>query len=265
MAKRRGSGEGSIYRAKDGRWRGEISLGYKPDGRPRRRILYGGTRAEVAAEMTRKLRDIQKGFNVAPGKQTVAQFLTYWLEEVVKPNRRADTHRSYEWIVRVHLTPHLGKIQLDKLTPQFVQMFLNERHRSGLNAGTVKHIRATLRAALSIALKDGTVDRNVAKLVSLPRGEKYVPKVLDPDGAKKLLAVTSEHPHASLFCVALSLGLRRGEVIGLRWKDVDFETNELRVRSSLGRVKGSGMVLGEPKSRSAKRSCACPGCALRRF
>jgi integrase len=258
MAKKRGRGEGSIYRTKDGRWRGEISLGYKPDGRPRRCILYGRTRAEVASEMTCKLRDLQKGLNVAPGKQTVAQFLKYWLDEVVKPNRRADTHRSYEWIVRVHLTPHLGKIQLDKLTAQWVQMFLNERHRSGLSANTVKHINATLRAAFSKAQKEGLLDRNVAKLVNLPFAEKYIPQVLDPVGAKKLLAATSEHQHSALFSVALSLGLRRGEVIGLRWRDVDLVANELRVRSSLARVKGSGMVLGEPKSRSAKRVLRLP-------
>jgi integrase len=258
MGKKRGSGEGSIYHGKDGRWRGEISLGYRPDGRPRRRILYGRTRHEVSEEMKRVLREVQVGLNVAPGKQTVAQFLTSWLEDSVKPKNRAETYRSYEWIVRVHLTPHLGHIQLDKLSPQILQSFLNERHQSGLNPTTVKHINATLRAALSCAHRWQMVHQNAAKLVTLPRAEKYLPQVLDPAGAKKLLAATSEHEHSAMFSVALSLGLRRGEVIGLRWRDVDFEMNELRVQSSLGRVKGKGMVLDEPKSRSAKRLLRLP-------
>jgi integrase len=258
MAKKRGSGEGSIYHARDGRWRGEVSIGYKPDGRPRRRILYGSTRLEVSEQMKRVLRELQVGLNVAPGKQTVAQFLTRWLEDSVKPKNRAETYRSYEWIVRVHLIPHLGRIQLDKLSPQRLQTFLNERHESGLNPTTVKHINATLRAALSLAHRWQMVHQNAAKLVTLPRAEKYVPHVLDPEGARKLLAATSEHQHSAMFSVALSLGLRRGEVIGLRWRDVDFEGNELRVRSALGRVKGKGMVLAGPKSNASKRLLRLP-------
>jgi len=84
MGRRRGSGEGSIYRTRDGRWRGEISLGYKPDGRPRRKILYGRTRYDVSEDMKRVLREVQIGLNVAPGKQTVAQLLTQWLEQVIR-------------------------------------------------------------------------------------------------------------------------------------------------------------------------------------
>ena len=262
MGRRRGSGEGSIYHAKDGRWRGEISLGYKPDGRPRRKILYARTRSELASEMTRVLREVQIGHNVAPGKQTIEQLLTQWLEQIIRKNRKPDTYRSYEWIVRVHLIPHLGKMQVDKLTPQQVQTFLNERHDSGLNAGTVRHINATLRAALSRAQKWQLVHLNVAKLVTLPQGKKYKPTVLSPDQAKRLLKATEDHKYSALFVVALSLGLRRGEVIGLKWSDINLGRGELRVSGALGRVKGIGLQMGEPKSNSSKRTLMLPKMCL---
>ena len=149
MANRRGSGEGSIYRRADGRWCAQVSLGYKPGGKPHRKLLYGKTRADVSEALKRVLRDQQMGLRITSERQTLAMFLNDWLENTVKPKSKQLTYRSYEWIVHIHLIPALGKTPLVKLTPQKLQGFLNERHASGLNATTVKHINATLRAALS--------------------------------------------------------------------------------------------------------------------
>ena len=151
MAKTRGSGEGSIFQREDGRWCAQVSLGYKPGGKRNRKLVYGATRHEVSEAMKRTLREQQLGLSITSERQTVAQFLTDWLENTVKPKNKQLTHRSYEWIVRLHLIPGLGRLPLVKLTPQKLQAFINERHASGLTAATVKHINATLRAALSQA------------------------------------------------------------------------------------------------------------------
>jgi integrase len=258
VAKRRGSGEGSIYRSKDGRWRGEISLGHSPEGKPLRKIIYGKDQAEVLKEVTRIRGKRVAGRKVSHSKQTLADFLLSWLEDTVKLTNRASTYRSYEWIVRFHLIPGLGKLTLEKLNPQVLQAFVTSRSKSGLSPATVKHINATLKAALSQAEDWELVDRNVAKLVKLPRAQKYKPTFLSPEQAKAFLLFTAEHKQSALFSVALSLGLRRGEISGLRWEDIDFAAGMLKVTHSLQRSKGLGLQLGDPKSSKAQRLLRLP-------
>ncbi len=262
MSKRRGDGEGSIYETKDGRWRAEVSLGYKPDGKPKRKIIYGKTRAEVAGDLKKALQNQQLGINISPEKQTVAVFLQSWLDDVVTLKNRPQTVRSYGWIIGSHLIPGLGKTTLDKLTPQHIQTFLAERHATGLSATTIKHIRATLRAALSHAERQGSVHRNAAKLVTIPRAVRFEPTVLTPEQAGAFLKHLIGHSHEALYVTALTMGLRRGELLGLRWADVDFETGYVDVRNALHRVKGVGLKLSDPKSSKAKRKLRIPQVCL---
>ncbi len=262
MANRRGSGEGSIYQRQDGRWCAQVSLGYKPGGKPHRKLLYGKTRAEVSESMKRVLREQQMGLTITSERQTVAMFLTDWLENTVKPKNKSQTYRSYEWIVRVHLIPGIGRLSLVKLTPQKLQAFLNERHASGLSPATVKHINATLRAALSQAHRWQLVHQNAAKLVTLPRSVRYVPTILSAEQAKSLLVFVTGHQHEALYTVALTLGLRRGEALGLRWRDIDFETGRLEVCHSLENVKGKGQRLTTTKSEKSRRILRIPQICL---
>jgi integrase len=261
MAKHRGSGEGTIYQRKDGRWCAQVSLGYK-SGKPVRTLVYGKTRASVSEAMKRTLRDQQLGLTITSERQTVSQFLTDWLENTVKPKNKQLTHRSYEWIIRVHLIPGLGRLPLVKLTPQKLQAFINERHAAGLSAATVKHINATLRAALSQAQRWQMVHQNAAKLVTLPRSVRYQPTILSPTKAKTLLTFVRGQRYEALFTVALTLGLRRGEALGLRWCDVDLDKGTLNVCHSLERVKGEGLRLSEPKSDRANRQLRIPQICL---
>jgi integrase len=263
MANRRGSGEGSIYQRQDGRWCAQVSLGFKPGGKPHRKLLYGKTRVEVSEAMKRTLREQQLGLVITSDRQTVAQFLTDWLENTVKPKNKQLTYRSYEWIVRTHLVPGLGRIPLVKLTPQKLQAFVNERHAAGLSAATVKHINATLRAALSQAQRWQLVHQDAAKLVTLPRSVRYQAKILTPDQANQLMQAIVGHRHEALFTVALTMGLRRGEILGLRWCDVDLEKGSLEVSHSLERVKAEGLRLSEPKSDQAKRKLRIPQICLK--
>jgi integrase len=263
MANRRGPGEGSIYQRADGRWCAQVSLGYKPGGKPHRKLLYGKTRSDVSEALKRVLRDQQMGLTITSERQTLAMFLNDWLENTVRPKNKQLTYRSYEWIVRTHLIPDLGKTPLVKLTPQKLQAFLNERHASGLNATTVKHINATLRAALSQAQRWQLVHQNVAKLVTLPRGVRYEAAILTPAQARIFLTYLIGHRHEALFTLALTMGLRRGEILALRWCDLELEkTHLLHVRHSLERVKGEGLRLSEPKSKKAMRELRIPHICL---
>jgi integrase len=258
MAKRRGSGEGSIFQRKDGRWCGQIWLGYKQNGLANRKIVYGKTRSEVSESLKRLLRDQQMGLRIANDRQTLSSFLTDWLENTVKPKNKQLTVRSYDWIIRIHIVPQLGRLPLAKLTPQRLQLFINERHGSGLSATTVKHINATLRAALSQAQRWQLVHQNAAKLITLPRSAPYLPSILTPEQAKQLLEFLDGHKHEALLNVALTMGLRRGEVLGLRWSDIDLVSRSMSVRHSLERVRGQGLQLSEPKSVRSKRSLTIP-------
>ena len=236
MAKRRGHGEGAIYqRESDGKWCASVDLGFV-NGKRRRKTIYGKTRKEVADKLKALHRDQSAGINIAPEQQTVAQFLDAWLTQTVQVRNRAGAYENYAQIVRSHIVPALGAYQLAKLTPEHVQAMLNGLSTAGLAPRTVRNVRAVLRDALNQAVKRRRIPYNVATLVEIPRAEKPQIAPLTPDQARALLAAVQGHPLEALYRVALSLGLRRGEVLALRWKDVDFKRQELRVTGSARRT-----------------------------
>src|SRR5438309_1492306 len=149
---KRGQGEGSIYRRRDGRWAAAISLGYV-GGKLKRKAVYGKTRKAVQDRMTRLLNDQQTGLPVVGEKQRVGDFLAEWLENWVRPSVKPKTFSSYSDTVRLHLVPSLGRIVLAKLTPQHVQAMMNERLASGLSPRTVSYVRSVLSIALARAMK----------------------------------------------------------------------------------------------------------------
>jgi integrase len=254
--RKRGQREGSIYKRKDGRWAAALNLGYQ-NGRLKRKMFYGKTRKEVADKLSDAQGHIRKGLPVVNDRLTVGEFLNKWLEEVARPSVRAITHRTYSELVKHHLAPALGKKQLAKLSPQDVQSFLNEKLKSNLSPKTVKHLNDTLRAALNIALKWGLVHRNVATLVNPPRIQRQEMKVFTPDQAKVFLDYVKGHRLEALFWLALTLGLRRGEILGLHWSDVDIDAGTLRVNQALLRVNGK-LLLSEPKTEKSRRALPLP-------
>ena len=148
--------------------------------------------------------------------------------------------------MRLHIAPGLGKYQLAKLTPPDVRTFLNLKASSGLAPRSVQYLRAVVRRALGQALKDGLVHRNVAALVDSPRVERHEIEPLTPDQARTFLAATRGDRLETLYTVALALGLRQGEALGLRWEDIDLDGRTLTVRKQLQRISGK-LVLTEPK------------------
>jgi integrase len=217
----------------------------------------GHTRAEVKDKMVALLRAHEDQRPIPDQRAKVGPFLRRWLDEVAKPTLRASTFDSYDDILKGHLIPGLGHVALAKLTPAEVQAFLNRRLEGGLSPRRVQYIHAVLRRALVTAERWGMASRNVAKLVDPPRVPRHEITPLTPEQAKVLIETSADDRHRALWVTALATGLRQGELLALRWEDVDLDEGRLRVRHSLANVGGS-LVLQEPKTDRSRRSIALP-------
>ncbi len=247
---RKGHGEGSITRRKDGRYQGAITL-----ENHKRKYFYGETRKEVQDKVNTALYEQKKGTLATGPQQTLRVHLERWLEQVCKLTMRPNTYKTYRSAIYCHLVPALGHIKLQKLTVGDLQAFYAVK-RAKLKPRSLSIMNAALKDALEDALKQGLVARNVAKLVDLPRAERYEGQILTVEQARKLLAVARGSRLDALLLVAVSTGLRRGELVALYWDDVDLEKRILQVRHNLTWVHGMGYVVGEPKSRAGRRKIA---------
>jgi len=254
---RRGPNEGSIYQRMDGRWEGAVHLGYR-DGRRDRRFAIGHTRKEVGDKLAVLLKARDEQRPVPNQRDKLGPFLRSWLDDTARPTLRASTYSSYDDILRLHLIPGLGRIPLAKLTPADVQAFLNAKLESGLSPRRVQYLHAVLRRALGVAERWGLVSRNVAKLVDPPRVPRHEIEPLTPEQARRLIEAAAEDRLRALWVTALATGLRQGELLALRWEDVDLDGRKtLRVRHTLARVDGKLKLL-EPKTDRSRRSVSLP-------
>lgn len=258
---KRGSGEGTIRERSDGRWEARISV-RSEDGRLRRRSLYGASRGEVQQQLVKALRDEQQGITLDDSRQTVETFLHEWLETTAKPSIKPRSHERFEQIIRLHIIPTLGGLRLEKLGHQHIQRLLNAKSEEGLAPQTVVHVRNVLRLALNHALKWNLVSRNVALHLDPPIIVRHEIKVLWQDDARRLLEAVKGERLEALYSVALALGLRRGEALGLKWVDLDLDAGRLTVLRSLQRVAGK-LQLVETKTSSGRRTITLPQIALR--
>jgi integrase len=254
---RRGHGDGTIFQRKDGKWVAEISLGPGAG----RETFYGTTRGDVRDWLTGKLREKQLGLSRSRQRVTTGQALTQWLDQVAKPRVRPSTFERYRGLVEQHLIPSLGSIPLEKLTPRQVQSMLNAKAAGGMKPRGVHHLRAVLRTALNQAVRWGDVPRNVAALTDSPRVEAHAITFLDAAQAGQLLGAAANERLRALYAVALALGLRQGEALGLRWQDVDLETRQLQVRHALQRIDGR-LQLVEPKTVRSRRTITMPAAVV---
>lgn len=246
MAKR-GNGEGSISRRKGGGW---VAQYYAQVGDVRkRRTLYAKTRAEAAAKLAKAIADRDGGLIVDAGKLTVGEYLDGWLADSVKGAVKETTYANYSYVARRHISPALGTVKLKSLTPAHVRGFYVEKARTGLAAATVRKMHVVLRRAIAQALSDGLIPRNAADGVKTPRvsapGEEIQP-LTSEESAAFLEAARGERLEA-LYVVAVHCGLREGELLALRWEDVELEDAKpaLLVRRTITRGEdGRGWVVG---------------------
>jgi len=202
--------------------------------------------------------DVEDGVPPPSRSPQLEQFLERWLA-AVQPSLRPSTYRSYQDAVRLHISPQIGRVTLEKLTVDHVGALV--RHKQAeqrLSPTTVRYILMVLRNALGKAVRWGVVGRNVATLVDAPRLQPRDVRVLSPDETKRLIEAARGDPMEALFVLAVSTGLRQGEALGLRWDRVDFERRQLRIDKSLQRIPGRGFVLADTKTRRGRRSILVP-------
>lgn len=276
MATRRGHGEGTIYRRPNGLWAGQVTVGPDPKtGKPKRLTFYGKTKSEVKRKMEEaKARAITTGF-VETARVTVGDWLDRWLEQYARPRVRPTTWGCYEYIIRVHLRPALGAVALKALRPEHLQALYNGRLADGLSNRTVRLMHSVMHAALKQAVKEGLVLRNVSEAASPPQQKKREMRVLSREEQQRFLAVLGQDRLGPAFLLDLATGLRRGEILGLRWQDVDLEEGTLTVQQALAVVRADALpegaaaagkkgvlVFQEPKSKSGRRTIPIPEAVL---
>ncbi|SEG91101.1 Site-specific recombinase XerD [Thermomonospora echinospora] len=246
-SRKRANGEGTIYQRKDGRYEGAAFVPTTA-GTFKRVRLYGRTHDEVRRKLTKLLEQADQGIPVAAESWTVGQYLTYWLDNVVRPERKPRTAQGYESVIRLYLIPELGNKRLGKLAARDVRAFISRvralclccKHgvdaarevprccalkggeccQSRLSVRMVQSIHAVLRNALETAVREEVIPRNVAKLVQVSAPKYKVNRGLTVDQARAVLQAAKDERLYALYVLALCLGLRRGELLGLRWQDI---------------------------------------------
>lgn len=188
----------------------------------------------------------------------VAVFLERWLA-AVRPSIRPSTYASYEGVVRLHITPSIGKISLDKLTVDQVAALIRQKQaEEQLSQRSVRYVLLVLRNALNKAVRWGLIVRNVASLVDPPRVPHMQVRVLSPEEITRLLSAARGDRFESLIVLAVSTGLRLGEALGVKWADIDLSRRQIRVEKSLQRISGRGLVLSETKTDRSRRTIVLP-------
>ena len=224
----------------------------------RKRVhLYGRTRAEVREKLAQLEHELGRGVRIPVENWTVGEYLNHWLTTVVKPNLAPKTHQGYELIVRRHIIPAIGSKKLRTLAVIDVRNLVQVLQQQGLGRRSVQYTHAVLRAGLQNAMRDELVMRNVAKLVRIPAPQYEVGLGLSVDRARLLLTSSKSDRLHALYVVAVYLGLRRAELVGLRWEDIDLSLGVLSVNHTLQRVDGELRLL-PPKTRTSKRSVPLP-------
>ena len=229
-----------------------MTLGYR-GGKQRRKSIYGKTRQEVAQKLSKALIDKRQGSIVADERLTLAAFLDSWLYGTAKSRLRRSTFVRYETLLRLHVLPSLGRIPVNKLSPQDVQHLIKDLLAAGLAPRTVIQVRAILRTALNQAVRHSLAQKNSAALSDAPKVPAFKPAYLDAVQAERLLAACKGHSLEAFVTLALTSGLRVGELLGLSWGDIDFDNRTLTVKRQQLRV-GKEVIVCEPKTERSART-----------
>lgn len=260
MTGRRGHGEGSIYRRADGRWAGAVDLGWS-GGKRRRKVLYGATRREVADKLARAVRAHREGGLLADERTTFAAFMDTFLM-AVRPSLRPGTWQRYEQYARLHSVPMLGHRPLSKIGAADLQLLYADRIAAGCSPTSVRHLHRFLHRVFDQAVRWGAASRNPVTLVDPPRVVRHDFRALTADEARTLLTGVRGDRLSALYVLALTTGLRQGELLALRWTDFDLPGRRLAVRGTLHHDPGGGWTIREPKTEGSRRQVVLPPMAV---
>ncbi|WP_148573441.1 tyrosine-type recombinase/integrase [Nocardioides caldifontis] len=256
MSRKNANGEGSVYKRADGRWVARFFV-TEADGQRVRHSIYAKSRAEAEAALREVQSQVHRGAPVTPARLTLAAYLEEWLDQVVVHRVRPNTLAAYRYNAERYLIPDLGGAKLAKLTARDVRLYLDRLRGGGVGTRTIQYVHQTLRAALEDGVREELLEKNVAKLVRAPRVQQAERVPLTVEDVRALLKSTREHRLHAMFVVLAVLGLRRSELLGLHWDDVDFTSEVLQIRRGLHRLS-SGLETMPTKTLRSRRTVPLP-------
>jgi len=261
----RARGEGSISKHKDGRWMARFYITC-PDGTKKRQHIYRKTKNEALAAMREELRLAAFGSPVVHDGRKVGEYLDYWLQHIAPNKIRKSTLIGYEATVRNHIKPAIGNKTLVGLSPEDVQIMINRHMKNGGSARLAQIIRNVLSAALHAAVNRQILHRNVARLVDVPQDVHKERGFWSPEECGKFLEHIKKHPFYPIFEMYFTFGMRRGELCGLEWRDIDFDGQMLHIVRTSQYIGNKTMHTKEPKTKSGIRdfSLSTSACNLLR-
>jgi len=247
MARRRGNNEGSIFKRKDGRWVGEVSLN------GRRLTKYAKTQKECRDWVNETLGKIDHGLSFDGAQLTLSQYMESWLsgKELA---RRPSTVRNYRRYMNLYILPALGRMKVQAILPAHIRQLYMRMQHEGKGARTIQLVHVTLHCAFSQAVKEGLVGYNPMEAVERPKVETKRYDILTEEQARTFMAAAKGHPLETLFFLALTTSMRKGEILGLMWTDVDWEKSIIRVERQLQPVSFEGGALVPTKTKSGRRA-----------
>ncbi len=267
MGKKRANGEGSIRKRKDGRWEGRYTAGHDPEtGKAIYKNVLGRTQAEVKEKLKAAIKETQSLDLTKVGKYTVGEWMEVWFEDYAKIKVRPSSHQTYRGYVDNHIGPNIGDIPLEKLTSLELQKLYKKLltkgrvdrletkgQPKGLSVKTVRNIHQILSSALKLAQEQRIILVNPAEGCVLPKVEHREMKTLPMEQLQSFLREARESGVFELYYLELATGLRRGELLGLKWEDIDLERGDLRVRRQISRINGE-VVEAPLKTKNAYRT-----------
>lgn len=271
MAKKRGNGEGTIFKDKSrDRWVGQYSI-YTLEG-TKRKSVYGASRAEVRDKLAKILNDINKGGIIDDSKIILQDWITVWIEDYKKISLKRTSIDNYNRYFNAHIKGSvLGKTQLKKLTSTQIQKFINEKSTSGkvdgsggLRRASVKHIFNVIYGAMEQAVKINIITQNPCQAVTLPKNDKQEILYFSPDEVNKFLETVRKTKYYTLYTLEIITGLRLGEIVALRWENVDLDEKKIEIKLNAAIVSKqeqkdegvlhSEVILQTPKTKKSVRT-----------